>query len=376
MEEVLYKEAFDNAKDSMFLLDKYGKIIKVNKESIREYGYTYEEFMSMTIEELTKAEDKSVLNIQFNLAKTRSVTFETNHIRKNGTNVPVEVHFIDADINGSQYVITSVRNIEYRKSLYELIKKLTDEKERNYIMKNQFLASINHELRTPMNGILGFVQLLKLTDLNHEQKDDLDMIEISSKKLLGTIDKILDISQIETGKIKLNYEKFNLQQQIQRIIEELKVIGKSKGLEIMYYIDPSIRDEFLGDEARLGQIIMNLINNAAQFTKRGYIYFKVKKIYADNQETKLQFSIEDTGIGISDSFGNKIFEIFSKEQYSYVKTFDGAGLGLPICKKLVSMMNGNIWYESKLGRGSTFYFTIVLKNVCCKKQFRDVLIIH
>lgn len=228
--------------------------------------------------------------------------------------------------------------------------------------KNQFLANMSHELRTPLNGILGFTQLLQLSDINEEQREELDMIESSSKYLLKLINSILDLSKIDAGKIELSYNRFDFKEQMDLVIKEMMLLAENKDIQIMYFIDPLINKELIGDIIRLRQILNNLINNAVKFTETGYIFFNVKKVYSNAGETKLEFSVEDTGKGISDEFKNRIFSEFTQEEDIYTKNYGGTGLELAISKRLVILMGGDIWVESEKGKGSKFYFTLVFRN--------------
>jgi len=239
-------------------------------------------------------------------------------------------------------------------------------------VKSQFLANMSHELRTPLNGILGFTQLLQLSNIDEEQKDELLMIEESSNHLLKLINSILDLSKIEAGKIILNYNKFNIKEQMGLIIKDINLMAENKNIEIMYYVDPLINnEELMGDVFRLKQILNNLISNAVKFTDSGHIYFKVKEISKTIDKIKLEFSVEDTGKGISDEFKNKIFGEFTQQEDTYTKNYGGTGLGLAISKQLVSLMDGDIWFESKIGKGSTFYFTAVFKYDHDENRFHD-----
>lgn len=246
---------------------------------------------------------------------------------------------------------------------YESLEEANEIAEKANRAKSQFLANMSHELRTPLNGILGFTQLLQLTELNNEQREDLSMVEYSSKHLLEVINDILDLSKIESGKINIKYEKLNIKDIIDKTVKELSVIAQSKGLEVLYYVDPLIEKEYLGDTFRIKQILFNIINNAIKFTEQGHIHFKVKRVYKTVEETKLEFSVEDTGKGISEDFNDEIFEIFTQEEASYTKKYGGTGLGLAISKELVNLMKGDIWFKSEINKGSTFYFTVVLKNI-------------
>jgi signal transduction histidine kinase len=147
------------------------------------------------------------------------------------------------------------------------------------------------------------------------------------------------------------------------VIKEMRLLAGNKDIQILNYIDPFINKELIGDVTRLRQILNNLINNAVKFTETGYVFFNVKKIYSTAYETKLEFSVEDTGSGISDEFKNIIFSEFTQEEDTYTKNYGGTGLGLAISKRLVRLMGGDIWAESEKGKGSTFYFTLVFENI-------------
>jgi len=223
--------------------------------------------------------------------------------------------------------------------------------------KSQFIANINHEIRNPMNGILGMQQLLELTRLDNEQREYLDVLKSSTHQLLNTINNILDISRIESGNSSINNTSFRLKEFLNEIIKELNIVGNAKNLEILYFFDPFINIDLFGDVVKLKEIILHLISNAAKFTYKGHIIFRVNMVSELNDKLKLRFSIEDTGIGISEDFRDGLFNVFTQEDLSYTKEYEGAGLGLAISKRLVEMIGGEIWYESEVNKGSTFYFT-------------------
>jgi signal transduction histidine kinase len=150
---------------------------------------------------------------------------------------------------------------------------------------------------------------------------------------------------------------FNIKNVINKTIREISVIARSKGLDVMYYTDPDIPEKVFGDPVRLSQILINLTSNALKFTEHGHIYFKVKQLWKNGNNIKLELSVEDTGVGVDDSFKENIFKIFTQAESSYTRKYGETGLVHAISKNLVNMMNGDIWFESQLEKGSTFYFT-------------------
>ncbi len=226
--------------------------------------------------------------------------------------------------------------------------------------KSYFLATMSHEIRTPMNGVLGMAELLNGTALDKTQLRYVNTIQHSGRILLAVINDILDYSKIEAGKLTLESIPFYLDELVDSIINITSAKVQGDKCELMVSIDPDVPNSLVGDPSRLSQVLVNLVDNAVKFTSQGEIFIEITLLERSDDQMKLQFSVQDTGIGISEEQIGKIFTTFSQVDASISRRYGGTGLGLAISKLLVNMMNGEIQVQSKLGKGSAFIFTTVV----------------
>ncbi len=247
--------------------------------------------------------------------------------------------------------------------LLEELRESKNKAEASSKAKTAFLNVISHELKTPMNGIIGFTQLLSEAELPPDKKKYVKMVSISADRLMKFISQILDFSTIESGKNDMKICHFHLGNVFEEIFITAKPKSEKKGIVLNLEIAEVLSGKLLfGDQLVLVQILYNLIDNAIKFTDYGSIEIKVKKVKELCKDTiELQFSIKDSGCGIDPEKQGAIFDPFTQAEEYMTRKHEGAGLGLAICAKLVSMVSGKIWLESSLGEGSTFYFTAKMK---------------
>ena len=252
--------------------------------------------------------------------------------------------------------LTDITDLKQAQKTAEIAQRIAEEAN---LSKSDFLANMSHEIRTPMNAIIGMAYLALQTELTRKQRNYVEKVHRSAEALLGIINDILDFSKIEAGKMDMETIDFRFEDVLDNIANLLGFKAEDSELELLFDIDPNMPMALQGDPLRLGQILINLGNNAIKFTEQGEVVLSTRVLEADANQIKIQFSVRDTGIGMSDEQQGKLFQSFVQADGSTTRKFGGTGLGLVICKKLTELMGGEIWLESKPGQGSTFSFTAV-----------------
>ncbi|SDG75080.1 PAS domain S-box protein [Psychroflexus sediminis] len=362
-----FKNIFELSPVGIVITDfSSGEFLDVNKAMQDMIGYSEKEILGKSIWSITPENQTSATDYQ-QILKLKNLKklgpFERVLKTKSGDSITVVINgLIHFDKNGKRIVISTLQDVTEQKKIEKKLKTSKAEAIKASQAKSEFVANMSHEMRTPLNGVIGFSDLLMKTPLNEVQYQYMRTVFQSAHILLDLINDVLDFSKIESGKLQLDTEKTDLLNIAEEVVDLTKYEAHKKDLELILVVDENVPDYVWVDSVRIKQILMNLLNNAIKFTYKGKVKLKISLKKKSNHLSNLVFSVEDTGIGIAKENQKKIFNAFIQEDTSVTKKYGGTGLGLAISDKILNLMNSKLKLKSKVGQGSQFYFDVLLQS--------------
>ncbi|MBN1531315.1 MAG: PAS domain S-box protein [Spirochaetes bacterium] len=362
--EKRFRDLVDLLPVGVYESDGFLAITYVNNAAADMFGYSTEEIRERGLKTtdmlLPQDRDTAVAMRERIMQDGIATSLEYIGQKRDGTGFPVVINACLIDpaepSRGTRGVIIDITD---RKRAEEELLRAKEAAEAASRAKSEFLANMSHEIRTPMNAVLGFTNLLSQSELSRGQRDYIEKIRSSARLLLGIINDILDFSRIEAGRLPLEAVDFRLEEVLESLANTLTAATEEKGLELLYDIGPDVPAELKGDPLRLQQVLFNLVHNAVKFTERGTVTMRIRAAGASaDGRTLLDFSVRDTGIGLSEEQMRLIFQSFTQADSSTTRRYGGTGLGLAICRRLVALMGGELAVTSEPGRGSDFHFTL------------------
>jgi len=364
--EALYHSLVESLPLNVFRKDRQGHINFANRRLAETLGKPMEELIGKTDMELFPAEMAGKYRRDDARVMEHGVVLEDVEEQVNSEGELRYIQTLKSPVRDAQGGIVGVQgmfwDVSDRHRAAEQLHEAKEAAEQANRAKSLFLANMSHEIRTPMNGIIGMTELLLETNLTPEQREYLSMVRESGESLMSVIEDVLDFSKIEAGKLDLEHETFELRESLGDTMKSLAFRAHSKGLELACHIHPDVEPVVIGDRRRLRQVIVNLVGNAVKFTDHGEVVLDVRTTSELEDRVLLEFCVSDTGVGIPPDKLSHIFEAFEQADNTSTRQYSGTGLGLAISARLVELMGGRIWVESKLGRGSKFFFTALLSK--------------
>ena len=350
----------DNAADAIYLFDTLGGIVDANPEAERQTGYTRHELLAMRVQDLDVALLASGVGaLQARLKESGTVTMEGRHRRKDGSVFPVESRLALLDSGGKPLLLCLARDVTTRKRTEDLLHKAKEAAEAASRAKSEFLANMSHEVRTPLNGIMGMLQLMDRGQMGPEDAEYLDVALGAGQRLTNLLGDILDLSRVEAGRMPLVQEPFDLRELLHDMTQLFTPAALQAGLGFEVGLDASVPVLLQGDSLRLRQVLFNLVGNGIKFTEKGGVTVRVTSSPQDAAGSyMLHFAVSDTGVGIPEDQQLRIFDPFTQVDGSSTRRHQGAGLGLTIARKLAEGMGGTITLQSKPGAGTAFTASI------------------
>ncbi len=355
--------------DAIVTADVNGRIIDFNTSAETVFGWTRAEILGQTMEDTfiphrMRDAHHNGMKRYLTTGTPRVVDagrVELAALRKSGEEFPVELNITTAQDGDDQVFIAYIRDISERKINEQRLIDARDRAERTDKAKSRFLTVMSHEMRTPLNGILGVLDLLKTTDLDEQQARYARIATSSSEVLLEHVNEALDITRVETGELHLSLQDFSLNELMQGLLDVFDPLAREKELSISLQVDPAVQETYHGDVGRIRQVLTNLIGNAIKFTEQGSIALSVSGIHGPDKSS-VRFEVQDTGIGIPADQQEQIFEDFFALAQSDGRQTRGDGLGLSISRRIARALEGDVSLKSSEGVGSVFVLTLPLQR--------------